>query len=107
MAGLNYEIIRDAIRGKKSVSFQYEGFYREACPHCIGSLKQKSRVLFYQFGGETSSGKIMEHTEKNWRVMLVEKIENLQVISAAWHTHDSYCGPGKHFDLVDAAVPWQ
>ena len=103
----NESLIRSAIEGKSPVSFHYQGYYREACPHCLGWKKDAAVVLVYQFGGEGSQGPVVELTERNWRVMKLGEIEGLKIADGTWQTHASYCGPGKkQFDVVDVFVPY-
>ncbi|MHB9036859.1 MAG: hypothetical protein ACYC64_09335 [Armatimonadota bacterium] len=100
----NEQLIVEAIREKKPISFHYQGYYREACPHCLGSYKNKRRVLVYQYAGEGSKGPISTCNEKNWRAMHPEDMIDIDILDAKWVSHTSYVGPGRMFDLVDFEV---
>lgn len=102
----NDAILGRAIENKTALSCNYQGYYREFCPHCLGSSKGNPRVLVYQFGGQSSAGEITDLTERNWRLMDPLQMDALELIDAARHTHDSYSGPGRLLDVAEIAVPW-
>ena len=51
-----YELIKQAIIEKKQVIATYRGLQREMSPHVLGHKGLRPQALFYQFGGESSSG---------------------------------------------------
>ncbi len=44
----NYDLIAKAIKEKLQVTASYQGFYREMCPHALGSKNGRKQALFYQ-----------------------------------------------------------
>ena len=63
----NYDLIAKAIKEKLQVTAFYQGFYREMCPHALGSKNGRKQALFYQFGGESSKGTVTPGSTFNWR----------------------------------------
>lgn len=52
-----YRLIREAVTARKPVSAIYEQLPRLVCPHRLGhNCAGKSRVLRYQYDGESSTG---------------------------------------------------
>lgn len=41
----NYDLIAKAIKEKLQVTAYYQGFYREMCPHALGSKKDENRLF--------------------------------------------------------------
>ncbi|WP_115786602.1 hypothetical protein, partial [Escherichia coli] len=62
----NYDLIAKAIKEKLQVPAYYQGFYREKCPHALGSKKGRKQALFYQLGGESSKGTVTTGSTFNW-----------------------------------------
>ena len=54
-----YELVKYAILNKKQIIAEYQGHYREMCPHAIGTKNGYQQALFYQFGGSSSKGIVM------------------------------------------------
>ncbi|MGH7089519.1 MAG: hypothetical protein ACREFQ_11530 [Stellaceae bacterium] len=55
MPSQTYQLIRDAILGRKRLTCQYQGLYRELCPHILGHTNKGEEVaLIYQFAGQSS-----------------------------------------------------
>ena len=82
-------LIVDAIRNKKQVTAYYDDHYREMCPHVIGYKSDKLQALFYQFGGESSSGL---PPEGQWRCMEVDGLSQVDVVDGdgEWYTGESH-----------------
>jgi hypothetical protein len=80
-----YALIRQAILQKQTISADYKGYYREMAPHTLGTSKSGvEQALFYQFGGESSSGLAPFGDPKNWRCMPLSELANVKVIGAPW-----------------------
>ena len=45
-----YNFLKQAIISKQQVIATYNGYYREMCPHVLGTKNGKQHCLFYQFG---------------------------------------------------------
>lgn len=68
--------IEHAISNKKVVTFHYDGMPRVVEPHLLGTTKTGNLALrAYQIGGYSSSGVL------SWKLFLVEKMSNIQVLN--------------------------
>ena len=74
----DYDLIKEAIQKKRCVTCYYNGYLRKMSPHVIGTKNGNEQALFYQYGGESSSG-LSSNTSQNWRCIPVNKIENLSI----------------------------
>jgi len=74
----NYDLIKGAIQNKQCVTCTYKGYLRKMSPHVIGTKNGKAQALFYQYGGESSSG-LSADARQNWRCIPVEDITNLSI----------------------------
>jgi hypothetical protein len=81
-----YNLLRNAILNKQHVLAEYKGLQREMCPHAIGWKNGKAHCLFYQFGGESRSGKIIPGSDKNWRCIPVDGLSIISVRDGEWHS---------------------
>jgi hypothetical protein len=93
--------IREAIRYKKIIEFDYDGHHRIAEPHEHGNSNGHYEIQTYQIGGRSKSGGI-----PNWRRVKGLEIRNLRVTEQ--HFPGRRPAPsGKHspfeeiFDIVD------
>lgn len=86
----NESIILAAIKNKDVVQFSYHDYPRIAEPHILGTHEGKTQVLFYQIGGESSSGGIPE-----WRRMNLDEISDLETTGQKFAGRRPYPS-GKH-----------
>lgn len=82
----NYELIERAIKEKLQITAVYKGFYREMCPHALGTKAGRQQALFYQFGGEGSQGPVTPGSTNNWRCIPIEGLTEIELHSGEWHT---------------------
>jgi hypothetical protein len=68
-------LLRQAIAGRRLISFHLGGRHRIAEPHDYGIHKGQVRLFFYQIGGETRSGGPL-----GWRWADVDKISQLKLL---------------------------
>lgn len=101
----NYEIIRHAILKRKSVSCFYNGYRRKMSPHVIGLKNGRLQALFYQYGGESSSG-LSLNPSRNWRCIPIDEIQNLVINDDAFHTANNHSRPQTCVDLIDVEVDY-
>lgn len=99
-----YQQIRDAIAKKLQVFAMYRGKYREMCPHVIGTKKGKNKALFYQFGGESTTGLEPDGSPSNWRDTFVDDLQILEIRRGPWHTAPNHSRPQKAVDEIDLEV---
>jgi len=99
-----YEQLKDAIQKKQQVVATYKGHLREMCPHALGWKGDRQQCLFYQFGGHSSSGAIVPGSDKNWRCLPVDGLENITVREGEWHTAGNHSRRQTCVDQVDVEV---
>ena len=86
-----YDLLERAINEKRQIRASYKGHYREMCPHVLGYGKNgRMNCLLYQFGGESSSRKIIPGSPQNWRCVDIELFENVEVVEGEWFTADNH-----------------
>lgn len=86
-----YKKFSDAIVGKKQIIGYYDGYYREICPHVIGLGKNdKEMCLVYQFGGDSSRGRVTNGSRHNWRCIDLSKFEISEVRTGEFHTASNH-----------------
>jgi hypothetical protein len=100
MAG-NYDLIRQAIIDLKQVVASYRGYLRELCPHTIGTKNGRKQALFFQFGGESSSGL---PPGGEWRCIPVDEMTDVLVRGGEWHTDGRHSQPQTCIDEIDVEV---
>ena len=88
VAQMNTSIIRNAIANKEVIEFTYQGYPRVAEPHVYGIKAGKRKILVYQIGGLTSSGKIPD-----WRLVNIDEISGLRVIK-----DQKFAGPREYHE---------
>jgi hypothetical protein len=67
--------LRTAIAERRLITFELAGHQRIAEPHDYGVAEGKVRLLFYQVGGTSSSGKPF-----GWRSASTANLENVRVL---------------------------
>ena len=68
------QLIRQAIAGRRVISFTYHGHARVVEPHIYGKTNGKAQLLVYQTGGTSSSGGLPD-----WRRCDVDEISGLSL----------------------------
>jgi hypothetical protein len=96
-----YDLIRKALIDRNQVICFYQGFYRECCPHCIGTKRGRSHVLMFQFAGQSSRGLPLGG---NWRCMDIDDLSQVTVQSGPWYTDPRHSRPQTCIDIVDVEV---
>jgi hypothetical protein len=100
----NYSILKSAILNRQQVLADYKGYYREMCPHVIGRKKGVAHCLFYQFGGESSSGAILPGSDSNWRCIPVDQLSIISVRDGEWFSVSGHTRRQTCIDVVDIEV---
>lgn len=96
-----YDLIRDAILARQQVVAVYHGFKREMCPHAIGAKNGRKKVLFYQFGGQSSSGIGRPGDPKNWRCVFLEDLMDIETREGPWFTASNHSQKQTCIDFID------
>ena len=99
-----HEVIKHAILHKQHILATYQTYYREMCPHAIGLKNGKVHCLFYQFGGESSSGIFTPSSTNNWRCIPIAGLSNIEVRNGVWYTAQNHSKRQICIDLVEAEV---
>lgn len=94
-----YEQIRSAVIEKKQVIAVYKGLIRELCPHAIGRKNGREQAIFFQFGGQSSSG--LANPENNWRCLPLDQLQILEIRDGDWHTAFNHSRPSSCIDWID------
>jgi hypothetical protein len=80
-------MIERAIKNKQTICADYQGHYREMCPHVLGWSKAgKEHALLYQFAGSSKSGLGPDGSYQNWRCVDLDELTGVSVKDGAWHT---------------------
>lgn len=99
-----YDMVRNAIATKQIICATYQGYDREMCPHAIGRKNGREQALFYQFGGNTSSGPITKDASNNWRCIPIEGLVNVTVKAGPWRTYGNHSQAQTCVDDIDLEV---
>jgi hypothetical protein len=100
----SYDLLRDAVVGRRQVRAVYDGLPREFCPHVLGTKEGEAHCLAYQFGGESSAGPITPGATGNWRCFVVTRLTQVSLQDGPWHTAPNWDGYQTCVDRVDVEV---
>lgn len=82
-----YRLVREAVTGKRPVRAIYHGRERWFCPHRLGRNHEgQTRVLCYQYDGDSGSGLEAVGSPANWRCIALEKLSRVELVEGPWHT---------------------
>jgi len=102
LPGNTYLMIRTAVIGRLPIAAVYHDRPRLLCPHRLGwNNDGRSRVLCYQYGGESESGLRPSGAPENWRCLAVEKLFHVSVLEDAWRTAPNHTRPQSCIVRVD------
>lgn len=107
MPSHNYDLIRKAILEKKVVIATYNGYRREMCPHVIGfGPTGREQALFYQFGGQSSTGIETDGSSQNWRCIPLTGLRNVEIEEGGCHTAPNHSRPQTCVSNIDVEVDY-
>lgn len=101
-----YSLLKETILNKQQIHALYNGYHREMCPHVLGFKNGKQHCLFYQFGGESSQGPVLNGASENWRCIPVEGLVNPRVVDGAWQTIRGSGGKQSCIDNIAVEVQY-
>ena len=101
-----YDRVRTAVLKKQQVVAEYNGHIREMCPHVIGRKNGREQVLFYQFGGTSSSKTIIPGSKENWRCIPLDGLRLIEVREGQWHSSSDPSLPQACVDEIDVEVDY-
>jgi hypothetical protein len=90
-----YLLLRTAVTSRQPVSALYDKRIRMLCPHRLGrNSAGQTRVLCYQYDGDSSTGLKPAGSPDNWRCMSVEKFSRVRLLDdEIWHTAPNHSRP--------------
>ena len=98
-----FELIKQAIAGKKVISAVYHGKERELCPHVLGWKVEREHALFFQVGGESAKGLA---SDGSWRCLNLDELTEVEIIEGEFRTGPGYYdNPQKCVDRIDTQIP--
>jgi hypothetical protein len=97
-----YKLVRSAVLGRRPMAASYRGRYRLLCPHRLGwNRKKQSRVLCYQYGGDSERGLAPAGSPANWRCMAVDELSEVKLLEDVWRTASNHLRPQTCIAEVD------
>ena len=102
MASATYELFLRAMREKKQITCVYQGYRRELCPILLGRTGLEEFSLTFQFGGDTSTGKIPVAGE--WKCLKLKDVRNTVLRDGPWHAGDSHSSASTCMKMVEYDV---
>ena len=102
MPSRTYDLILEAMRGRKQVICIYKDRRRELCPIVLGHTAGDEQMLAYKFGGQSS--RPMRGPETRWRCLKLSAISNLELRDGEWHSGGSHSQAQSCVDVVDYDV---
>src|SRR6266851_2284900 len=80
-----YDLIRNAVLARDSVSALYQGHLRLLSPFVLGTKVGDPHVLAYQFGGTSHKKLAPDSSPENWRCLRVSELTEVNVLPGMWH----------------------
>jgi predicted DNA-binding transcriptional regulator YafY len=96
-----YALCVDAILGRKALTFTYDGYRRKVAPHVLGDGNGRSKLLAYQFAGETSS---TLPVDGEWRCFELGKMQGIRLKDGPWRTGDRHRRQNSCVTTVDIDI---
>ena len=92
--GVTYKLVRSAVVGRKPMEAFYRGRHRLLCPHRLGwNRKKQSRVLCYQYGGDSERGLAPAGSPATWRCLAVDELSEVRLLEDVWRTAPNHLRP--------------
>ena len=86
-----HKLLRTAMLQKKPIAAFYAGHRRLLCPYVLGRNKDnRVQVLCYQYGGHSASGLKAKGSPDNWRCIALDKLSDVEILSAPWQSADRH-----------------
>lgn len=84
-ADAKYDLIRNAVLARTSVSAWYQGHLRLLSPFVLGTKAGDPHVLAYQFGGTSHKKLAPDGSPENWRCLHLSELTEVNVLPGMWH----------------------
>ena len=102
MPSRTYDLIVEAMRGRRQVVFTYKGLRREICPVVLGHTGGDEQLLAYQFGGRSS--RPMRGPETRWRCLKLSEVRDISLRHGEWHSGGGHSQAQSCVEIVDYDV---
>jgi len=99
-----YDLIRNAVLAKDSVSARYQGHLRIFSPVLLGTKAGEPHVLGYQFDGTSHEPLRPDGSPKNWRCLRVSELTEINLLPGIWHWARKRKGVQSCIDHVDVSA---
>ncbi|MBN9305038.1 MAG: hypothetical protein BGO82_09975 [Devosia sp. 67-54] len=84
MPSATYELFLAAMRGRRQIVCLYQGHRRELCPILLGRTGLEEKCLAYQFGGDTSAGRLPAAGE--WKCLKLRDVRDAVLRDGPWRS---------------------
>jgi len=102
MASATYELFLNAMRGRKPMSLVYQGHRREVCPILLGRTGLEEKSLVFQFGGDTSEGRV--RPPGKWKCLKLKDVRDVVLRDGPWHAGSEHSAPQTCMKMVEYDV---
>ena len=100
-----HSLIHSAVAQRRPIVAMYKERKRLLCPHRLGwNSDDLSRVLCYQYGGESESGLGPPGDPGNWRCLALERLGKVELLEGPWHTAENHTRPAHCIVRVEIDV---
>ena len=100
----NYDLIRNAVLERDSLSARYQGHLRIFSPVLLGTKVGEAHVLGYQFDGTSHQPLRPDGSPENWRCLRVSELTDVNVLPGIWHIAGKRKGSQNCIDQVDVSA---
>jgi hypothetical protein len=101
VSSATYQLFRAAILERKQIVCEYDGCYREVCPHVLGYKDGAEKALTFQFAGESKSGL---PPGGEWRSFALPDVHAARLRDGPWRTGTQHGRPQICVDIVELDV---
>ena len=99
-----YDLIRNAVLERDSISALYQGHLRIFSPVLLGTKAGEPHVLGYQFDGTSHQPLRPDGSPENWRCLRVSELTEVNVLPGIWHIAGERKGSQNCIDQVDVSA---
>ena len=97
-----YRLVWAAVASRRPMKAIYKKRPRLFCPHRLGRNRAGDRrVLCYQYGGESESGLAPMGSPENWRCVVLERLQAVELLEGSWITAPNQSRPAHCIVDVD------
>jgi hypothetical protein len=99
-----YDLIRNAVLERDSLSAWYEGHLKIFSPVLLGTKVGEAHVLGYQFDGTSHQPLRPDGSPENWRCLRVSELTDVDLLPGIWHIAGKRKGSENCIDEVDVSA---